>query len=334
MTQALKDFAPILKAEIDKARSILLHCHPSPDPDSVGSTLGMKLALESIGKKVTLIKGDSDIPKAFVFPGVETITQKSFDEINQSDFDLFLILDSGSPDMVGRKMPVVFADTLMTVVIDHHASNKGYGKLNLVDPTYPATGQMVFDLLKEMSIALNRDIALNLFMGIYTDTGGFRYRSTTADTFRVASELTKLAPDFDKTIFTMENSNKKENLVFEGAALSSLETFCGDKVGMISIDNDTISSINISEDSIYSGYFSNKIISVVGLEIGVTLMEKVPGTVKLSFRTRNSEKYDVSKLALALGGGGHRGAAGATLTMTMKEAKEKVVKAAQELYNL
>ncbi|MES3030841.1 MAG: DHH family phosphoesterase [Patescibacteria group bacterium] len=334
MTQAVKDFAPILKAEILKAQSILMHCHPSPDPDSVGSTLGMKLALESLGKKVTLIKGDSDIPKAFVFPGVETITQKSFDEINQADFDLFLILDSGSPEMITRKVSIVFADSLTTIVIDHHASNPSYGKLNLVDSSYPATGQLVFDLLKEMGIALNHDIALNLFMGIYTDTGGFRFRSTTPETLKIASELTSLAPDFTDTIFTMENSHTKEKLIFEGVAISSLETFCNGSLGMISMSYDTIKKIGVPDDEIYTGSLSQKIRSVVGIDIAATLMEREPGMIKISFRTRDPKKYDVSKLAVMLGGGGHVAAAGVRLTMTMKEAKEKVVKAVQELYNL
>lgn len=334
MTQTVKDFAPVLKAEILKAQSILLHCHPSPDPDSVGSTLGMKLALESIGKKVTLIKGDSDIPKSFAFPGVETITQKSFDEINQADFDLFLILDSGSPEMITRKAPVVFSDTLMTIVIDHHASNPRYGKLNLVDASYPATAQMVHDLLKEMNIPLDPNMALNLFMGIYTDTGGFRYRSANFETFQIASELTKLAPNFTETIFTMENSSSKEKLVFEGVAIASLETFCEGRIGVMSVTHETINKIGVPHDEIYTGSLSNKIKSVVGIDIAVTCIEYEPGTIKVSFRTRDERAYDVSKLAVVLGGGGHKGAAGVRLTMTMKEAKEKVVKAAQELYNL
>ena len=89
MTDTIKKYAPIIHSEVQKAKHILLHCHPSPDPDSVGSVLAMKLALEQLGKKVTLIKGDSEIPKAFAFPSDETITQKSYPEVDLKDFDLF-----------------------------------------------------------------------------------------------------------------------------------------------------------------------------------------------------------------------------------------------------
>src|SRR3989344_9571766 len=99
ISEEVKKAAPLIFNEIKKANSILLHCHPSPDPDSVGSVLAMKFALESLGKKVTVIQGDSEIPQAFMhFPGAGDIVQKSFDEMDLKEFDLFIILDSGSPE--------------------------------------------------------------------------------------------------------------------------------------------------------------------------------------------------------------------------------------------
>ena len=334
MTEIIKTNAPIILAEIKKAQSILLHCHPSPDPDSVGSALAMKLALEQLGKKVTLIKGDSDIPKAFEFPGVETIVQKNFFETNIQEFDLFIILDSGSPEMISSKDKIVFPDSLTTIVIDHHASNIGYGKINCIDSSYPATAQILFDLFKEIGVRLNHDIALNLFMGIYTDTGGFRYNSVTADTFRIATDLVSLAPDFTKTISIMDNSKRKESLVFEGIALSSMKTFFDGKFAIASVNYEELEKNNIVEGDISTGYISSKIKSIIGVDASATLIESKPKIVKVSFRTRDQEKYDVSKLAVALGGGGHKGASGAKLNMTMSEAIDLVVKTAKEIYNL
>ncbi len=334
MTETIKKNAPIILSEIQKAQNILLHCHPSPDPDSVGSTLAMKLALEQMGKKVTLIKGDSDIPKAFDFPGVATITQKSYGEIDSKEFDLFIILDSGSPEMISSLSEIVFPDTMMTIVIDHHASNKGYGKINCVDSSYPATAQLLLDLFKTIGVKLNHDIALNLFMGIYTDTGGFRYGNTNADTFQAATELATLAPDFSKVISIMDNSNSKESLIFEGIALLSLKTFLNGKFALASITYDELQKNNIKEDDISTGYISSKLRSISDIDISATLIESKPGIVKISFRTRDSEKYNVSKLATVLGGGGHVAASGARLNMTIPEAIELVVKTAKEIYNL
>lgn len=330
----MKEKVQQIQAEIAKANSILLHCHPNADPDSVGSTLAMKLTLEQMGKKVTLIQGDTPISPDFAFPGVETIVKKNFFEIDLKDFDLFLILDSGSVEMISSKAPVVFPDNLMTVVIDHHASNPGYGKINLIDPSYPAVGALLYDLFKEMGISINHDIALNLFMGIFTDTGGFRYGNRLPETFKIASELVSLAPDYQKTISIMENNHKKESLIFEALAFSSLKTFFNDTLAIVSVSNTDLVKKNISEDDIFTGYISNKIKSIKGVQVAATLIEVTPGFVKTSFRSKDGEKYDVSKLAVMLGGGGHKAAAGAKLTMPLSEAQEKVVNSAKEIYNV
>lgn len=334
MSEIIKKQAPIILAEIKKANSILLHCHPSPDPDSVGSALAMKFALEQLGKKVTLIQGDSAIPKSFAFPGVDTIVKKSYSEINPSDFDLFIAQDSASKQMISFKTDVVFPDTMKVIVIDHHVSNTNYGTINCVDSSYPATGQLLFDLFNEMGIRLNHDIAINLFMGIYTDTGGFKYRSASAETIRIGSELAALAPDFSEVIFIMENSNRKESLIYQGLALSSLKEFFGGTIALTSVTFDQLSQNGIKEEDYSASYIANILKSVVGFEIGINLLEKEPNKIGVGMRTRNPEKFDVSKLAVALGGGGHKSAAGAKLNMTMPEAIDKVVKTAKELYNL
>lgn len=211
-----------IKSVIENSKNVLLHCHPSPDPDSVGSTLAMKFALEQIGKKVTLIKGDSNIPRAFLFPGIETIVKKNFFEIDLKEFDLFIILDSGSKEMISNKGEIVFPENLNTLVIDHHSSNKGFGKINHIDSSYSSCCELIYQILKYLGINITHDIALNLFMGIYTDTGGFRYGKNGDKTLRVASDLASIAPDYQKTISIMENSNTKESLVFEALAMSSI----------------------------------------------------------------------------------------------------------------
>lgn len=337
MSEIIKKQAPIILAEIKKAKSILLHCHPSPDPDSVGSALAMKLALEQLGKKATLIQGDSIIPEAFIFPGVDTIVKKSYGEIDINEFDLFIILDSGSINMVSAKTQIAFPENLMTIVIDHHASNKGYGKINLVDASYPATGQLLYDLLKEMGIKLDHDISLNLFMGIYSDTGGFKYENTSHETFLAGAELVKFIPDFHKYLFAMTNNRTKESLQFQGYALSSLKTYLDGNIGIANVTHTQLTELHIEEatkDQFSAAMIANEIKSVVGLNIGVCVVEIESGRCKASFRTRDSEKFDVSRLATVLGGGGHKAAAAVLMLNNPQEAIEKIVKTAKELYNL
>lgn len=320
--------------QINKSKRVLLHCHPNPDPDSVGSTSAMRIALDKIGKVVTHIKGDNNIPKSFKFPQIEKIVEKNISEINLNEFDTFLILDSGSIEMVSAKYSVVFPDKLNTIVIDHHASNKGYGKFNLVDPKYSSTAQLVHDILIRMNIELDHDIALNLFMGIYSDTGGFRYGENGAKAMEVAYRLASIAPDYQKTISIMENSNTKESLIFEGLLMNSLKTYFDNKLALVYISNEDLAKNNIKEDDMFTGHITNKLKSVIGIEISATLIEIEPNLVKVSFRTRDSEKYDVSRLAILLGGGGHKAASGVKIQSNIKDALDKVVNTVKELYNI
>ena len=132
--------APAILTAINKATKVLLHCHPSPDPDSVGSALAMKFALGQLGKTSVVISGDSPIPEAFKhFPGAEEIERKNFLEVNLSEFDLFIVLDSASLGMISRRGEIKFPESLDVVVIDHHRSNEGFGRINLIEPSSPAT---------------------------------------------------------------------------------------------------------------------------------------------------------------------------------------------------
>ncbi len=334
MNEKIKDFAINFLKEVNSSKKILLHCHPSSDPDSVGSALAMKLALETLKKDVTIIQGDDSIPDAFDFPEVETIVAKSYFDIDISLFDLFISLDSSSVNMISNKAQIIFPESLKVIVIDHHKSNTQYGHINFVDSSYPSTAQLLFDLFKEIRINLNHDIALNLFIGMYTDTGGFKYGNVDSKTFQIASELVSYATDFTKTIFTLENSNKRQRLIFEGLALSSIKEFCYGKLAIATVSYDDLIRNNIKKEDIISSSISNQLKSVIGYDIGIVMIEEEKGMVKLSIRTRDSNKYDVSKLAVSLGGGGHMAAAGARLNMNIEKAIDKVVENIKVIYNL
>ncbi len=331
----IREKAPLILAEIKKATNILLHCHPSPDPDSVGSALAMKLALEQMGKKVTVIRGDSDaISDGFMdFPGVKTIVGKNFGEVDLKEFDLFIVLDSGSPDRISFKSTPVFPLPIRTINIDHHKSNTEFADINLVDVCVSTTF-ILFQFFTLWEIEITHDIALNLFIGIYTDSGGFRHYPVDYKVFQVAAILVKEAPDFIDIVFKMENSNRKESIFFEALALGSIKKYLNDNLAIASITFKQIQDNKIPLDSIHTD-IPNRLKSVIGWNIGIMLTEREPGVVKASMRSRDMEKFDVSKLAVALGGGGHRAAAGIRFTnTTLEEAKGKIVAKAKELYNL
>ncbi len=325
--------ADIIWAEIEKAQSILMHCHPNPDGDSLGSTLGLAHALRSKGKKVTVIKGDSDLPAYLsALPGYSDIVKKNYFETDLEDFDVFLILDAAALGQISRIQEVVFPENLTTIVIDHHKTNPGFADINLIEPAYPAACQIVYRLLKQWNIPIHHDTAICLFVGIFTDTGGFAYSSTTSSTFDVAADLTKIAPDFTDVIFSLRNANTPGRLKLDGLMLSSIQVFFNNSVAMASVSYASLNKEGINPGDVAGNNTADILKSVVGWNIGMSLIEAKEGKIKCSFRTRDPQKYDVSKLAEALGGGGHAGAAGAQILATLEEAKEQVLAEIRQIF--
>jgi phosphoesterase RecJ-like protein len=334
MTDQVKKLAPEIWKVIENATRILLHFHPNPDPDSVGSALAMAHALRGLGKTVTVIKGDSPMPEYLSFlPGYETITPKSYLEIDPTEFDLFLMLDISQPNRVTALGEVKFPSTLKTILIDHHISAEPFAELNLIAPEYPATAQILYDLFSEWGIKLTAEISACLFMGIHSDTGGFKYQGTTKDTFLAVATLVVLAPNFTDLVFQMENNKSPAQLRYEGLALSSIELVGGGRVALVVLSQAQLATAGIRYEDIQGMGIANHLKSVTGWEIGATLIESMPGVVRASFRTRDAKRFDLSKIAVALGGGGHPAAAGAVLKMMVTEARELVLKNLLQSYD-
>lgn len=336
--QDSKEIHSILE-EIKKARSILLHCHPSPDPDSVGSVLAMKFAIEQIcggEKKVTVIAGDSEIPQAFMhFPGASEIIPKNFFEIDISQFDLFIVLDS-SINGISRLRPeaMTFPPSLKVINIDHHRTNTGCGSINIIDVAYPANCLILADIFKQWNIKLDSNIASNLFIGSYTDTGGFKFEGVRPETFRIAGELAEHIDDIPGLIAKMENSTTLGFLKFQAAALESITVYFGGVLALAVVPYSVIQSKGLTSEDVQVSRISSFLITVPDWNIVGCAVEGKEGEMKFSFRSSDTKIYDVSKLAAELGGGGHKAAAGLVLRLPFEEAIKKVVETAKIIYNL
>lgn len=264
-------------------------------------------------------------------PGFKSILAKNWFEINPANYNLFLAQDSSSVGQISNLGEVKFPDNLTVVVIDHHSTNTNYGKINLVDTSYPAVCQILYDLFNIWEIKLTPDLALCLFMGIYTDTGGFKYPLVTKETFQMAAKLAETGADFPKLIFEMENSQDPKSIEYMGMFFSSIEHFFSSKVAICSItrqqliDNQIDLEVDIPE-------LANIIKSAIGNEISISLTEKDKDVIRVSMRTRGN-KYDLAKIAVATGaGGGHPVAAGATIKMPMPQAKKFLLETIQKVY--
>lgn len=321
--------------QIDRSKKILLHCHPGPDGDSVGSSLAFYHALKNMGKDVVIIQGDNQIPNNLsTIPGVNKIAPQNIFQVDLTQFDLFIINDSSSIKQVSRLGDIKFPKNLTTIVIDHHLSNEKFANINLVLPKYPATCQILFELFQLKKIKITPKIAACLFIGLFTDTGGFRYKNTTHKTLNMASILTKIYPKFTDLIFSLENSDQPDRLKFISVMLNSIENHLSDHLAIASISYDQLQESDFSSQTLNNySEIANMLKSVANWDIGLSMIEIQPGVVKVSLRTRDSRKYDLSKIAVATkSGGGHRAAAGATINQPLDEAKKTMLKIIKKMY--
>lgn len=325
-TNNIKEAAPLIWAEIEQAQNILLHCHPSPDQDSIGSSLAMKLALEGKGKKVTMIIGDSEIPKWTKFlPSADTIVAKNYFEVDINQFDLFLILDSNAWNRVSDLGPITPPATLRTVVIDHHMG-EGCGEINLIVTDHPATSSILTELFREWGVSLNRGIATCLIVGLHADTGGFKYPRTTAHIFNLAAELVEVAPDFSQTLNKIYGLSSLGSRRIMGHVLLNLELFADGKLAVGSMTQADFDKLGAKPEEADNTGLSTMIRDIEGVEVGVTIIERGSGVIKVSSRAADGNKYDVAAAMKSLGGGGHKAAAGVTINGEFTEVKDKVIK--------
>lgn len=330
----LAHLAPEINLTLKNAKKILIHCHPSPDGDSIGGALGMWHLLQDQGYAVDVIIGDSAKPRAFNFlPGFDQILEKNFTQVNLNHYDVFLAQDSAGLEMITRLEPVVFPEHLKVIVIDHHPSNTRYGHINLVLDQEPSNCQVIYQLAKELGWKVSPAAAICLLVGIYTDTGGFRYLKTqAAQTFQIAAELTMINPDLEKAIFELDNHNDANRLIAEGIALSNIRQICDDQVAISIISYADIQKHQLTARDTEKLGIANKLISVDSWQIGISMIETEPNQINVSIRTRDAQQYDLTKLAKALGGGGHKAAAGANFDNTIEQAIDQIEQKIHQLY--
>lgn len=335
MNPDILTLAPKILSLIKSSKNILLHCHVYPDPDCIGSVLAMTAALKQMRKDVTPILGDSEFPKHFEdIPNRDWLVIKNYSEVNTKDFDLFIILDSSGPHMISHLTEVVFPESMKTVIIDHHRSNHKYADLNLVDGSSSSTSEILFQLFRLWQVEIDDDMALQLFLGIFADTGGFKYMNTTPETFRVASELVRINSDFHQLAYNIENHHNPLDLEIMGIALSNIEKFSRGRIALSVFPYKTIVQKGLTREESSEGLIPDILRTVTDWRIVASLVEMSPGEVQVSIRTRYEDDYDVSKIAKAVGekGGGHRGAAGTTIRSSLEDAKTSLLETISNQY--
>ena len=305
---------------VENAERILVASHIRPDGDALGSTIAMALWIQELGKTVTAWNEHGVTQRYSYLPRHELI---SVPDSVPRPFDVVVALDNSVRSRLGGVLDGV-ASMGTLINIDHHISNEGYGDLNYVDPTAPATGQIIYEFFKEIGAPLSSDIAVNLFAAISTDTGSFQYPGTDARTFQAAAALVNVGVDVGTLARKMYDNQPRRRLDLLRHALNEARFSCDGHLASYSLSLVAVDQLGVlPEDN--EGIIDH-LRSVEGVVAAVFFEELPEGRVRVSARSKDP-RVDVCEICKTFGGGGHPLAAGARVRGSIAEVEEKFLEA-------
>lgn len=304
-------------AALEGAKTVAIACHISPDGDTVGSALALRLGLLEKGKTVHLYCQDK-IPDILRFlPGAEGFRMP---EGEAGTYDLLLCVDISDEKRMGR-CRALMAKAAHTALIDHHGTNTRFCEESVVDGGAPANCLIIYELLQRMGCTVTADIALCLAVGLSTDTGHLTYNSTTPEAYRVMGELVEAGAPIAEAYRRLYRERPPRQVALLAKALHSLTFHAEGRITSIRLTaQDFADCCALPEDA---EIIVNYGLDVLGVRMCVFAREQADGTVKLSLRSVAPHK--VSGVAQRFGGGGHAQAAGATVELSLDEAVSQVV---------
>ena len=301
----------------ETARFLLEHdrycilSHRRPDGDTVGSTAALCLGLRQLGKTAHVLFNKEVTPR---FQWLhEGLTKAEAEE-----GDIVVTVDVASPGM----LPKAFEQLLgrIDLRIDHHGSATSFAGQELVDPNSASCAEVIWDLLAYLGVSPEPRLMDAIYVGLSTDTGCFRFANTTAHTFRVAAICAQYGAKVFELNQQLFETNTLGKLRMQAWIVEHMQMLAGNTMAICAIPKAVEERLGVSSDDMDN--ISNFPRSVAGVNIAATLREAENGLVKLSVRAVPG--YDATRIAVRFGGGGHKGAAGGTLRMTMEEAVKAV----------
>lgn len=306
--------------------------HVNIDGDALGSELGLYFALEQLQKEVLIVNQDP-VPYIYKFmPGIDKIVSA---EQNDKKFPLeidtdtvLVVLDSSNLERIGN-IPVEIDKLGLILNIDHHPSNSNFGHINYVDTESSSTGEIIYQLCKELDCQLTEQIAIPLFTAIVTDTGSFRFTNTKAETFQTAFHLTLAGANPHLINDAIYNNNEISALKLLGESLVNLKI--NSKLGISwTIVNREMIEKNLAKEEETEGIV-DKILSIKDIQISILFKETLEKKVKISFRSRG--QFDVDHFARIFGGGGHPNAAGCLVEGSIYKVEKLILGKLEDVLN-
>jgi phosphoesterase RecJ-like protein len=288
---------------IRRRQRFVISSHSRPDGDSIGSQLAMAFALRALGKDVHVVNKDRAAGPLLQFPGVTAI--QIADRVAE-EYDAAIIMECGDLGRTG----VSGLDRFFVINIDHHPGNTGFGRLNWFDATAAACGEMVFDLVDALGVPLQADIATHIYLAILTDTGSFHYSSISPRTFEICRRTLEAGVDPVAVARNVYDSNHMGRLKLFGAVLSAMQLDPTGRIAIVYLDHEMAREAGGTYEDTEG--LINLPLTVKEIEAVVFFKQTEGDEYRVSMRSKGD--IDIGAVAKQFGGGGHKNAAGCTVS--------------------
>lgn len=305
---------------IRSANEIAIFTHVSPDGDTLGSSLALFKAIKEHYKKNVTIFISDKIPKVYEFlPCINCYTR--IDETNYENkiFDLAIAADVATIERMGRSLPL-FRKSKFKINIDHHKSNSNYGDLNIINPQASSASEVVLDMLNDLQIELTKEIATLIYVGILTDTGGFRYDNTSQSVLQKSSKLLDFGISHSELCQKCFMTKEKKALLLTANAILNAKFLLCDKIAYTAITLNDMKKYNAKNE--HTDRIVETLRQIETCDVALLFKENINQVTKVSLR---SKIFDVSNFASKFGGGGHKFAAGLTIQKPLNIAMDLVL---------
>lgn len=315
-------------------QKIVIVPHKNPDGDAIGSTLGLWHYLKNSGQEAIVV-APNDFPKFLKWmPGHEHIL--NFERENSqaqeaiADASVIFTLDFNHLGRVGQMVHFLEGKDATFVMIDHHQAPANYADIMYSDVNMSSTCEMVYNFIESLGEVdkITHEIANCLYAGILTDTGSFKYSSTTSRTHRVAADLIDKGADNTKIHNTIFDTNSPSRLHLLGCALKNMVILQEYRTAYITLTQEELDNFDYQKGDTEG--FVNYGLTLEGIRFAVIFIEnKEEGIIKISFRSEGN--FSVNEFARNhFGGGGHANAAGGRSEVSMQETTERFVSLLQD----
>ena len=299
---------------LSQGDNYLILTHRRPDGDTLGSAAALCRALRNLGKTAHVLENPELTPRlAFLMEGLTKETPEERDTV--------ICVDVASPGMLPKTAEQLREKCVLR--IDHHGSATSFTPNELVDPQAGACGEIIYDIMTELGQTPDAKTAEALYVAVSTDTGCFRFSNTTDHTFRVAAACAAAGANIYGLNQLLFETNTLSKLRMQAWIVENLQLFADGKMAIVAIPRAVEDLLGVNEDDMDN--ISSFPRTVAGVEMAATLRQTKEGLVKISCRAVPGR--DAAAVCAAFGGGGHKGAAGASLALPLEEAA-KAVKAA------